>query len=326
MTYEWLRMNSARCSGALVWQLNDAWTGHSWSLIDRAGRPKPAWWAARAACAPRLIGFTISDEGIEIGIVNDGESAWSADATVRRVDASGQELVAARVHLHAEVGRASHAPISEDIAIPTDPSSEFLVVESGAHRAFWFYGKDAWLSLPRAAYDLEIKATPGGFRIGVHAQTVLRDLVIDPSRLAVDGVVDQNLLTMLPGDRGHGRIPSFFAVRSQSSLLDSEIREFFLRRIRWPDVRVELSGAHPAPRAGLRNPEFSTCPHRLSRDSSQPVRVFQSGITDFQEELNPWMKLKGTGVARGSSGCADSLDFITFRPGNTVEKRWNVRT
>ena len=201
MTYEWLRMNSARCSGALVWQLNDAWTGHSWSLIDRAGRPKPAWWAARAACAPRLIGFTISDEGIEIGIVNDGESAWSADATVRRVDASGQELVAARVHLHAEVGRASHAPISEDIAIPTDPSSEFLVVESGAHRAFWFYGKDAWLSLPRAAYDLEIKATPGGFRIGVHAQTVLRDLVIDPSRLAVDGVVDQNLLTMLPGDR-----------------------------------------------------------------------------------------------------------------------------
>ena len=74
-------------------------------------------------------------------------------------------------------------------------------MESGAHRAFWFYGKDAWLSLPRAAYDLEIKATPGGFRIGVHAQTVLRDLVIDPSRLAVDGVVDQNLLTMLPGDR-----------------------------------------------------------------------------------------------------------------------------
>ncbi|MDE0888441.1 MAG: hypothetical protein OSA40_03170 [Phycisphaerales bacterium] len=201
ISYEWLRMNSPRCSGALIWQLNDAWTGHSWSLIDRAGRPKPAWWAARAACASRLIGFTASDEGIAIGIVNDGQSAWSADAIVRRVDVSGRDLAVDHVRLDAAVGKTSQVLVGREIAIPADPSSEFLVVESGTHRAFWFYGKDAWLSLPAAAYDLEFEASAGVCRVGVHARTIVRDLVMDPSRLSPDGVVDRNLLTLLPGDR-----------------------------------------------------------------------------------------------------------------------------
>lgn len=201
ISYEWLRMNSPRCSGALVWQLNDAWTGHSWSLIDRAGRPKPAWWAARAACVPQLIGFTASDEGIAVGMVNDGKSAWSTDATVRRVDVAGRDLAVDHLRLHADVGTSSQVLVGREISIPTDPSSEFLVIESGAHRAFWFYGKDAWLSLPAADYDLEVEAIEGGCRVGIRARTIVRELVMDPSRLAADGVVDRNLLTMLPGDR-----------------------------------------------------------------------------------------------------------------------------
>ncbi|MDB4775669.1 hypothetical protein OAG62_00955, partial [bacterium] len=122
--------------------------------IDRAGRPKPAWWAARAACVPRLLGFTASDEGIAVGIVNDGASPWSADAIVRRVDVAGRDLAVDRIRLNAEVGASSQIPVSREIVIPTDPSSEFLIVESEARRAFWFYGKDAWLSLPAAAQAL----------------------------------------------------------------------------------------------------------------------------------------------------------------------------
>ena len=134
-------------------------------------------------------------------MVNDGKSAWSTDATVRRVDVAGRDLAVDHLRLHADVGTSSQVLVGREISIPTDPSSEFLVIESGAHRAFWFYGKDAWLSLPAADYDLEVEAIEGGCRVGIRARTIVRELVMDPSRLAADGVVDRNLLTMLPGDR-----------------------------------------------------------------------------------------------------------------------------
>ncbi|MCB9846284.1 MAG: glycoside hydrolase family 2 protein [Phycisphaeraceae bacterium] len=53
MHVEWLRAHEGRCMGALVWQLNDCWTAPSWSLIDGAGRAKPALEAVRRAFAPR---------------------------------------------------------------------------------------------------------------------------------------------------------------------------------------------------------------------------------------------------------------------------------
>lgn len=42
---EWAIRNQPRCMGVLIWQLNDCWPALSWSLIDSAGRPKPAYYA-----------------------------------------------------------------------------------------------------------------------------------------------------------------------------------------------------------------------------------------------------------------------------------------
>ena len=41
-----------RTAGAIVWQLNDCWPVTSWAAIDGDERPKPLWYALRAATRP----------------------------------------------------------------------------------------------------------------------------------------------------------------------------------------------------------------------------------------------------------------------------------
>ena len=94
IAYSWYRTNRPRCSGALVWQMNDAWTGHSWSLVDAQGRAKPAWHAVRESCAPRMLTIHQRDGAWVVDAVNDSPIAWKSRvcllkcANMERADSS----------------------------------------------------------------------------------------------------------------------------------------------------------------------------------------------------------------------------------------------
>ncbi|MAD78481.1 MAG: beta-mannosidase [Planctomycetaceae bacterium] len=205
-TYEWLRLNQPRCGGALVWQLNDAWTGHSWSLIDVAGRVKPAWWAARTACRPRLLAFSVGSEGLEVAIANGDRESWNPHVRVRRVDFTGREIVATELELNASGFGVDRTPIDPGMSMPEDASMEYLVAEADGERACWFYGKDAWISMPRTSIDLEVFEDSGGHRVDLHARDLVRDFYVDVARVDPNATVDLNLLTFLPGESASLRL------------------------------------------------------------------------------------------------------------------------
>jgi beta-mannosidase len=50
-------------SGALIWQLNDAYPAVSWSLIDYYGRPKTAYFESRRFFSPLMVSVDLLDEG-----------------------------------------------------------------------------------------------------------------------------------------------------------------------------------------------------------------------------------------------------------------------
>lgn len=71
LAIETARRRKFSCSGALVWQWNDAWPAVSWSIVDVDRRPKAAWWALRRAFAPVLACAVEDAGGVGIWLVND---------------------------------------------------------------------------------------------------------------------------------------------------------------------------------------------------------------------------------------------------------------
>lgn len=65
------RRRKGRCWGTLFWQINDCWPTHSWAVIDSAGEPKAAYYAAKRFYAPLLLSLRHDGETIEAYLVND---------------------------------------------------------------------------------------------------------------------------------------------------------------------------------------------------------------------------------------------------------------
>jgi beta-mannosidase len=97
------RAQDSGCKGALVWFLRDLLPGSGWGVLDRGGRPKPAYWFLKRAFAPRAIWMT--DEGVNglrIHVHNDGPEAFVGGIRLRLIRADGVEVGAARAELALE--------------------------------------------------------------------------------------------------------------------------------------------------------------------------------------------------------------------------------
>jgi beta-mannosidase len=73
-----LRRPGSRCSGALVFWLQDLWAGAGAGILDSRGLPKSPFWYLRRVLGPTAGFFT--DEGVNglhIHLLNDGDSPFS---------------------------------------------------------------------------------------------------------------------------------------------------------------------------------------------------------------------------------------------------------
>jgi len=157
--YTWFRAHAPRCMGALCWQMNDAWTGHSWSLVDVAGRPKPAWHAVRDACAPRMLVLHERDvaggrRALVLDAVNSTRDAWRGVASMMLHPLDGSRPpMRERVDFLVEPGAA--ATIAE---VPRDlvPARDAVLIADAATslaahpeaRAWHVYAHDLSLEGP----------------------------------------------------------------------------------------------------------------------------------------------------------------------------------
>ena len=87
----WRRLKG-RCWGTLFWQFNDCWPTHSWAVVDSAGDPRAAYYAAKRFYAPLLLSLYRNGEQVEAHLVNDTLDMIPGHLTLRLLSFDGDEL------------------------------------------------------------------------------------------------------------------------------------------------------------------------------------------------------------------------------------------
>ncbi len=205
-----------RTAGAIVWQLNDCWPVTSWAAIDGDERPKPLWWALRAAFADRLLtvqrrpGPTGAAEEV-VAVVNDTDEPWVGTLLLRRERLDGSVLASDAVRV-AVAPRSVHlAALAADLRLPGDAASEVLVAGLDDARTVHAWVEDVDLTLDPAPLDVDVVAEPGGYRVDVTARSLAKDVTLLVDRLDPDAVVDDALVTLPAGARATFHVRSTVA-------------------------------------------------------------------------------------------------------------------
>jgi beta-mannosidase len=189
-----------RCSGTIVWQLNDCWPVTSWAAVDGQGRKKPMWYALRAAHAERLLTIEPRGDGLALVAVNDTPATWRGPVTVRRLSFDGAVLAEHRTRFAADRVGAVSMPLPAALAIPAEGELLVADAESG-ERALWFFAADR--DLPYKPAELDAQATRDGADVVLTftARTLVRDLCVFADRIHPAAEADDCLVTLLPGER-----------------------------------------------------------------------------------------------------------------------------
>lgn len=181
------------CMGTIVWQLNDCWPVTSWAAVDGDGRRKPLWYGMRRGYAPRILTF----QGSELVAVNDTDERWEGDLELARLTVTGEtlakEVVPVQVAPRAVLG-------VEPGALADCAAGELVVANLDGLRALRFGAEDPEMGFPEADYAVAAERAADGIRLRVTARTILRELAVFPDRLDPAATVDDQLVTLLPGE------------------------------------------------------------------------------------------------------------------------------
>jgi beta-mannosidase len=196
---EHFRSHRGVCMGTVVWQLNDCWPVTSWAVIDGDGRLKPLWFALRRVYDPRLVTVQPRSDRLHVFLVNEEAAAWTSEVEVHRVHIDGTVLAEWTGWLTAVARSRADIELPAEVATPSNPRRELLVVTAGDRTATWFYAEDKQIDYPAPAFDVEITPDGDSHTVRVTARTLLRDLTLFADRIHPDAEVDTMLVTLLPG-------------------------------------------------------------------------------------------------------------------------------
>jgi beta-mannosidase len=194
-----LRSHHDVSAGSVIWQLNDCWPVVSWSMIDFAGKRKPAWHVVRKAYASRIVSFTIQENRNQVALVNDTDQVWVANVQIRLANLNGNTKSVQKTKV--EVAPNSHLLIPLTVNVETlDKSNEFLIVDSDVDRSLLFLAEDSQLQYQPPEFDLTLAKASEGIDVTIRSKSLLREMCFFVDRIDENSEVSDQVVTLLEGE------------------------------------------------------------------------------------------------------------------------------
>jgi beta-mannosidase len=205
---EHFRSLAPHCRGVVVWQLNDCWPVISWAAVDGDGRRKPLWYGLRHAYADRLLTLLPDGDDLVLGVVNDTDDALRGTVAVRRLTHDGEVLAHDEVEVDVAPRSAARHVVPSHVGAPGSAAREAVVADGLGLRAVRPCAEDVDSALDDVRLDVVADRTDDGWAVSVTSHGFVRDLALLVDRLDPDAVVDDMLVTLLPGETATFRVRS----------------------------------------------------------------------------------------------------------------------
>ncbi|MGW6024262.1 glycoside hydrolase family 2 protein [Streptomyces sp. NPDC055099] len=203
------RANWPRCAGTIVWQLNDCWPVSSWSAVDGDGRLKPLHHELRRVYADRLLTLQPGADGADLVLANQSAQPWQTTVTLRLMHTDGTLAARQSLELTAPPREVLRLAVPREVLPAAGSAKEYLVADAENLRTLHLPVRDREFGYPGPRYDVAVE-TVGSDRntvdVVISAQTLVRDLLLQPDRIAPDASADRGLITLLPGERTRIRV------------------------------------------------------------------------------------------------------------------------
>ncbi|WP_222122059.1 glycoside hydrolase family 2 protein [Curtobacterium sp. 9128] len=122
---------------------------------------------------------------------------------VRRIDLAGRVLAEETLPVHLDAAGVAVVPLPDSVGVVGDPLGELLVADMDWRRAVWTPSPDRDMRWEPAHYRAAFTpaADGDGLDLVVEAESLVRDLLLQPDRVQPGGTVDRGFMTLLPGER-----------------------------------------------------------------------------------------------------------------------------
>ncbi len=122
---------------------------------------------------------------------------------VRRMHVSGRILAEVTLPVRLSEAGVAVVDLPESVGVLDDPTRELVVADMDWRRAVWTASPDKDVQWEPARYRTTVTpaADGDGHDLVVEAESLVRDLLVQPDRITPTGTVDRGFMTLLPGER-----------------------------------------------------------------------------------------------------------------------------